>query len=98
MPETVEAQVIHVVPPAEHEEANMQPGLESLAASRYVLVCREGGAPSWLERLWGVLTRQPITAMTLVADTAVPEGQELRATVEETGMVDVYDVTALERE
>jgi hypothetical protein len=96
MAETVDVQVLAVVPPEEHADAEMLPELRDLAESRYVLVCRKGGAPSWFERIWAVLRRRPIEAVTLVADGHVSEGTEVRATVEETAMVDVYEVQAFE--
>lgn len=95
MTETLEGEVIHVVPPEELDEYDLEADLAELAESRYVLVCRAGGAPSWFERLWAFLRRRPIEAVTLVSDTAASEGQEVTATVEETAMAGVYDVTEL---
>ena len=47
MPETLHTQVLAVVEPEELDDHELQPALRDLAASRYVLVCRKGGAPSW---------------------------------------------------
>ncbi len=96
MSETLHTQVLAVVPPEEVDDHELQPGLRELAASRYVLVCRKGGAPSWPERIKSFLLRKPIEAVTLVADDAPEEGDELTARVEETEMVGVYDVVGVE--
>jgi len=91
MTETITAEVIHVVTPAERDDANMLDELAALAESRYVVVCREGGAPSILERVWSFLKRDPIRPITVVADDAVEEGEEITATVHETELPGVYD-------
>lgn len=96
MSETLHTQVLAVVPPAELDDHELQSELRELADARYVLVCRKGGAPSWLERIRSFLLRDPIEAVTLVADDAPEEGAEFTATVEETGMVGVYDVVGVE--
>lgn len=96
MPETMVAEVVHVVPPADHEDVDFQPELADLAESRHVLVCRRGGAPSWLERVKSFLLRHPIEAVTLVADEAPAEGSEVTATVVETEMAGVYEATSLQ--
>ncbi|MFB6270453.1 MAG: hypothetical protein ABEH83_10940 [Halobacterium sp.] len=96
MAETLTTQVLAVVDPEDAEADELQPGLRELADARYVLVCRNGGAPSWPERIKAFLFRQPIEAVTLVADTAPEPGEEITVRAEETDMVGVYDVTRFE--
>lgn len=96
MAETMEATVLHVVTPEELAEHDLEPELERLAESRYVLVCRAGGEPSILERITSFLLRRPIEAVTLVADDGVGEGEEVTATVAETELTGVYEATSLE--
>jgi hypothetical protein len=96
VPETLHTQVLAVVPPEDVDDHDLQPALRDLADSRYVLVCRKGGAPSWPERIKSFLLRDPIEAITLVADDAPAEGEEFTARVEETEMVGVYDVVSVE--
>ena len=96
MAETLRGEVVHVVGPAELDEYELDAELRTLAESRYVLVCREGGSPSWFERVASFLTRRPIEAITLVSDDAAAEGSEVTATVRETDIGGVYEATALE--
>jgi len=91
MTETITGEVLHVVGPEELDEAELVGELRSLAESRYVLVCREGGKPSWLERVWSFLTRDPIQPVTIVADEGPSEGTEITATVKETDLPGVYE-------
>ncbi|MBX0294834.1 DUF7526 family protein [Haloarcula nitratireducens] len=98
MTETITGEVIHVVPPDELDDYDLDPELASLADSRYVLVCRKGGRPSWLERIVAFFRRDPIEPVTLVADTAVDEGEEVTVRVSETGVAGVYDVVEFESE
>lgn len=93
MAETLQGEVIHVVPPEEQDDYEFATELAELAESRYVLVCREGGSPSWFEKIKSFLLGQHIEAVTLVSETAVPEGEELTAAVEETSLAGVYRVT-----
>lgn len=95
MAETLRGEVLHVVAPEELDEYDLDGELRALAESRYVLVCRKGGAPSWVERVLAFLTRRPIEPATLVAETAASEGQEVTATVEETGIPGVYEAVEL---
>ncbi|USZ67375.1 hypothetical protein NGM10_11615 [Halorussus salilacus] len=95
MPETIRGQVLHVVPPDELDEHELTDDLQALAESRYVLVCRKGGSPSWVERVRSFLLRRPIEPVTLVAETAPSEGEEVTATVEETAVAGVYEATDL---
>ncbi|MBX0325720.1 hypothetical protein EGH21_22135 [Halomicroarcula sp. F13] len=92
MTETITGEVVHVVPPEDLDDYELDPDLRSLADSRYVLVCRKGGRPSWLERVVAFFRRTPIEPVTLVADTAAEEGDDVTASVEETGVTGVYDV------
>lgn len=96
MAETLRAEVVHVVAPDELDEYELDDELRTLAESRYVLVCRKGGAPSWFERVRSFLLRDPIEPVTLVSETPASEGQEMTATVEETAVPGVYEVTDLE--
>jgi hypothetical protein len=98
MAETMEATVLHVVSPEELADHDLEPELERLAESRYVLVCRAGGEPSIIERVKSFLLRSPIEAVTLVADDAASEGDEVTATVAETDLPGVYEATSLESE
>ncbi|MFB6128056.1 MAG: hypothetical protein ABEJ79_12295 [Halolamina sp.] len=90
MSETVRGEVIHVVGPDELDEYELEAELATMAESRYVLVCRDGGVPSVLERIWAVLRRRPIEPVTIVAERDVEEGTELTATVRETELAGVY--------
>ncbi|MCF2166401.1 hypothetical protein [Halobacterium salinarum] len=91
MPETLTASVIHALPPEEHADADLEPALESLAADRYILVCRKGGTPTRIQRLLAFLRRDPIEAITVVADDAVPAGDEFTTQVTATELAGVYD-------
>ncbi|WP_235218882.1 hypothetical protein [Halobacterium salinarum] len=93
MPETLTASVIHALPPEEHADADLEPALESLAADRYILVCRKGGTPTRIQRLLAFLRRDPIEAITVVADDAVPAGDEFTTQVTATELAGVYVVT-----
>lgn len=96
MAERMEGEVIHVVTPSEREAYDLDTELQRLAESRYILVCRKGGAPSWIERIYAFLTRTPIEAVTIVSESEVPEGQELTATVQQTELVGVYEATEIQ--
>jgi hypothetical protein len=91
--ETIRGDVLHVVPPDELDDQDLEPGLRELAESRYVLVLRRGGHPSILDLIWAFLRRSPIEAVTVVTDRRVEEGEEVTLSVEETAMPGVY-VTA----
>ncbi|GGN97740.1 DUF7526 family protein [Haloarcula pellucida] len=92
MTETITGEVIHVVPPEDLDDYELDPDLQSLAETRYVLVCRKGGRPSWVERIVAFLRRTPIEPVTLVADRPAEEGEDVTASVESTGVTGVYDV------
>jgi hypothetical protein len=96
MAERLRGEVLHVVAPSEQDEYDLDEDLRTLAESRYVLVCWKGGSPSWFQRLKLILARSTLEPVTLVADGPAEEGQIVTATVEETGLPGVYDVTALE--
>jgi hypothetical protein len=96
MTETLRGEVIHVVDPTELDDYELDAELRSLADSRYVIVCREGGSPSWFERIRSFLTRKPIEAVTLVSDRGASEGNEVTATVRPTNIGGVYEATELE--
>jgi len=93
MAETLRGEVLYVVAPEELDEYDLEEEVRTLAESRYLLVCREGGAPSWFEKVRMFVSRTPIEAVTLVADSDATEGQVVTATVEETGITGVYEAT-----
>lgn len=90
MSETIEGDVLHVIPPEEVGEHDLEPELAALAEARYVLVCRRGGHPSIFGLLWAYLRRDPIEAVTVVTEQAAEEGDSVSLTVEETAMAGVY--------
>jgi len=92
MPREITGEVIHVVPPAEQGDYELDGTVAELAEARYLLVCREGGKPSFFERLVAFFKRDPITPVTLVADEGAEEGTEIEATVEFTTVDGVYEV------
>lgn len=96
MTETVDAEVVYVVPPDELGDHDLTQAMRELADSRYVVVCRSGGVPSWFERVKSFLLRRPIEAITLVADRPLEAGEEVTATVEETEVAGVYEVRRFE--
>lgn len=91
MTQTITGDVLHVIPPDELEEHDLQPALAERAESRYVLVCRRGGKPSLLEKLRGFLARNPIEAITIITDQQAEEGEEIQVTVRETEIPRVYE-------
>ena len=68
--------------------------VRELAEGRYVLVCRAGGAPSWLDRLVAFVRRDPIEAVTVVADEPAAEGEEIVVSAGETDVPGVYDAVS----
>jgi hypothetical protein len=90
MTETIQGDVLHVIPPDELGEHDLEPGLEALAESRYVLVIREGGHPSVLDLLLAFVRRNPIEVVTVVTDRRVEEEEEVTLAVEETELEGVY--------
>ena len=77
MTDTFTVEVLHTVEPEALDEAELQPALRDLADSRYVVVGRKGGRQSWLDRLRAFVARDPVEAVTLVADEAVNGGAGL---------------------
>lgn len=98
MTETIQGDVLHVVPPEELDEQDLTPGLKELAESRYVVVLRQGGHPSLLDLLWAFIRRNPIETMTVVTDRRFEEDDEVTLTVEKTDMVGVYVTADSERD
>ena len=96
MTERITGEVIHVVGPDEQGDYDLEGAVAELAESRYILVCRKGGAPALFERVLAFLRRQAIEPVTLVADEGADEGAELTATVEPTAVAGVYDVREIE--
>jgi hypothetical protein len=90
MTETIKGDVLHVIPPDELGEHDLEPELQRLAESRYVLVCRRGGHPSLVRLLWAFIRREPLEAVTVIADEPAAEKESVSLTVEETTMVGVY--------
>ena len=93
MPETFHGEVIRSIPPEEVGDHDLEPAMEELAASRSILVCRRGGAPSLLELLWAFLRRDPIEPVTIVADIeagTVAEGEEITTRIATTELAGVY--------
>ena len=97
MSQIIEGKVLFVVSPDELAEHELTDELRELAATedQYVLVCREGGHPSWPERIWSFLRRKPIEAVTVLADTepTIEVGEEITVRVTETELAAVYDAT-----
>lgn len=96
MPREITGEVIHVVGPDEQADYELDGTVAELAESRYLLVCREGGKPSFFERIIAFFKRDPIEPVTLVADADIEEGTEITATVEFTTVDSVYDVRKIE--
>jgi hypothetical protein len=91
--ETFHGEVISAIPPEEVGDHELEPAMAELAASRSILVCRRGGAPSLLELLWALLRRNPIEPVTIVADLdrEVAEGDEVTVEIGETALAGVYE-------
>lgn len=94
MTETIEGSVLHVIPPDELGEHDLEPDLRELAESRYVLVLREGGHPSLLDLLVAFIRRDPIEVVTVVTDQHAEEDDEVVFAVEKTDLEGVYVATA----
>ena len=91
MVETVRGEVLHVVPPEEVDDYDLDGALRSLAESRYILVCREGGRPSPVEQIKSFLLGDPIEPVTIVTERSVDDGEEITADVEATEIAGVYE-------
>jgi hypothetical protein len=96
MPRELTGEVIHVVPPEEHDDYDLDETVAELADARYLLVCREGGKPSFFGRVVAFFKRDPIKPVTLVSDEEVTEGAEITVTAEFTTVDGVYDVIEME--
>ncbi|RLM53508.1 hypothetical protein DVK08_19890 [Halorubrum sp. Atlit-9R] len=94
MADRIEAEVLHVIPPDELDEHDLEPALQKRAQSRFILVCRRGGQPSLLELIWGWLTRDPIEAVTIITDQPATEGDEVTLTVTETELAGVFETSS----
>ena len=94
MTETIHGEVLHVIPPDELGEHDLEPRLQTLAESRYVLVLRRGGHPSILELISAFVRRDPIEAVTVVTDQPVAVDDEVTLTVTETELTGVYVAVA----
>lgn len=90
MSDRIEGEVLHAIPPDELGEHDLEPELQALAESQYVLVCRRGGHPSVLQLVWAFIRRDPIEAVTIVTDDAATEGDTVVVDAEETTMPGVY--------
>lgn len=93
MPETIRGTVLHVVPPDRLDDHDLDPDLAALAEGHTVVVCRRGGDPSPLRRVWTFLTGGSITAVTVVLDETPAEGDEISVAARETAIDGVYDAT-----
>lgn len=96
MSESFRGEVIRVIPSEETAEHELEPAMEELAASRSILVCRRGGAPSLLEFLWAIIRRDPIEPVTIVADLGegtVADGDEITTRIASTDLAGVYTAT-----
>jgi len=91
--ETFHGELIRVIPPSEVDDHELEPAMAELAASRSILVCRRGGAPSLLELLWAFIRRDPIEPVTIVADidSEIAEGVEISVRVDGTELAGVYE-------
>ncbi|GGM60376.1 hypothetical protein J2752_001780 [Halarchaeum rubridurum] len=92
-PETVTGTVIHAVPPDDRDDHDLDPALAERADGRYIVVCRRGGSPSLLGRVWSLLRGGSIDAITVVTAEAYEEGDRLDVTAVPTGIEGVYDAT-----
>jgi len=92
MPTEITGEVIHVVGPDEHDDYELDGTVAELAESRYLVVCRKGGVPSFFERVVAFFKRDPIEPVTLVADDGPEEGAEIEATVDFTTVDGVFEV------
>ena len=87
---TLRGEVIYAIDADEVDEYDLQDELAALADSHRILVLREGGTPSRLERLLSFLRREPIEAVTLVTDATATEGEEIETRVRETDLPNVF--------
>lgn len=90
--ERLHVEVVHVIGPDELDDYDLEATLRERAEGRYVIVGRKGGTPSFLEKLLAFVRRDAIEAVTIVADAAAAEGEELTVGVRETETMGVYEV------
>lgn len=90
---TLRGEVVYAIDPDEQGDYDLRAELAALADSHRILVLREGGTPSRIERLVSFLRRDPIEAVTLVTDLPAGEGDEVEAEVRETELVNVFVAT-----
>ncbi|GAA0313346.1 DUF7526 family protein [Halarchaeum salinum] len=93
MSETITGTVIHVVPPEELDDHDLNPALADRASGNYVVVCRRGGSPSLLQRVWGFLRGGSIDAVTVVTPDEYAEGEPIDVAASPLGVEGVYDAT-----
>ncbi|MFB6303215.1 MAG: hypothetical protein ABEH78_10195 [Haloferacaceae archaeon] len=95
MEESFRGDVLHTIAPTELDDYDLTADLRERAADddRYVLVCRRGGHPSWAERIWAFVRRDPIEAVTIIADEEVAAGETITVAVEATDLAGVYRAT-----
>jgi hypothetical protein len=96
MAESFHGDVLHAIAPSEFDDYALTADLEALVAddADHVLVCRRGGRPSWLERIWAFLRRDPIEAVTIIVEEEVAAGATITVAIEETDLAGVYRATA----
>jgi hypothetical protein len=96
MSDSFRGEVLYALSPDELDEDGLTDELRELATaeSSHVLVCRRGGHPSLLARIWAFVRREPIEAVTIVADDGVAVGEQITVTVEETSLPGVYRATS----
>jgi hypothetical protein len=87
---TLRGEVVYAIDADEVEEYDLRDELAALADSHRILVLREGGKPSRLERLVSFLRRTPIEAVTVVTDDPAEEGEAVELEVQETELVNVF--------
>lgn len=87
---TLRGEVLHVVPADEQEDYDLEAALADVSESKHILVLREGGKPSLLDKLKAFVSRTPIEAVTLVADVQPEEGAVVEAVARETEITGVY--------
>ncbi|GAD52715.1 hypothetical protein MBEHAL_1475 [Halarchaeum acidiphilum MH1-52-1] len=93
MAESIRGTVIHVIDPDDIDEHDLDPVLAERAAGNYVTVCRRGGSPSLIQRVWTVLRGGSIDAVTVVTDEAYADGDAIDVDAAPTELDGVYDAT-----
>ena len=91
--ETITGTVIHVVPPDDRDDHDLDSALAERAAGNYVVVCRRGGSPSFLRRVWSLLRGGSIDAITIVTADEYAEGDRIALEATPVGPTGVYDAT-----